>query len=170
MAASIQFVSKSTSTSMSCSTCKKQVNVHGLFCVYGNSCDNIKDSSSRKLCESCLAGYHIPVVRPSSRRWEFGTVLRHNGSPSRSDRHEIKFVDGSKEWVSVMPDPFEAYAQHFDCVLEAERGYKRKVSENHSCQNVLQHPSNVMIHPSQLENMCRQDSYPIEYGEVSCVL
>ncbi len=174
MAASIQYVSKSTSTSMMCSNCKKLVNVHDLVRVYGSSCDDIKDSSSRKVCGSCLAGYHVPVLRPSSRRWEFGTILSYNGPPSRIDQqwhqHEIKFADGSKEWVSVMADPFEAYAQHFDDVLEAERGYKRKVSENHSCGRQNRDPANVMIHPTQLENIYRQDSYPIEYGEVSCVL
>ena len=173
MAASVLSVSKSTSTSMSCWSCKQIVNAHDLILVYAKSSHDTKNNSSRKVCGFCLAGYRIPVLRPSSGRWEFGTVLSHNGSPSRIDQYrhqyELQFATGSKEWVSVKADPYEAYAQHFDNIRGAKSSCKRKLSENNTCgvQTTFQDPNNVMIDPTQLQNLYRQDSYPLDFAEVS---
>lgn len=174
MATSILSKSKSTSTSISCWSCKQIVNAHDLVRVYGKSSHEMKNNSSVKICGFCLAGYRIPVLRPSSGRWEFGTVLSHNSSPSRIDeyrhQYELLFVNGSKEWVSVKADPYEAYAQHFDGVREA-KSCQRKLSENNSrgVQKTLGDPNNVTIDPTQLQDLYRQDSYPIDFAEVSYI-
>ena len=173
MSASIEFVSTSTSTSMSCSSCKQQFNIHELVRVYAKSYNDFDNSASQKVCGFCLSGYHIPVLRPSTGKWELGTVLSYNGSSSRNNQYQhqyaLKFANGAKEWVSVRADPYEAYAQYFDDILEAVRSRKKSPDcHSYGMQNTLSDPVNVMISPNRLQYLYHQDSYPIENMEVSC--
>lgn len=154
-------------TSMSCYTCKQQTNVHWLIRVYGKSW-NDRDNAPKKVCGACLVGYHIPVLRNRTRKWEFGTVLSHGGSSQRIDLHEhqylLEFTDDKKEWVSVLADPFRAYTRHFDRLraLRAVRARQR--------QNPPVRPANPLVSPNRsVRRRRRKDSSSSENAGVSCL-
>jgi hypothetical protein len=66
---------------------------------------------SLKLCSECLVGHLVPVVRPSTAGWEFGTVHCYDEC---TEKHQFIFMDEDKEWISVEDDPFAAYGREFD--------------------------------------------------------
>ncbi len=161
----MEVVSKSTSTSMRCWSCKQPNNVHELVHVYAKSCND--RNTPRKICGFCLVGYHIPVLRPSMGKWELGTVLSYSGSCQRVDRYrhqyQLKFTDDEKEWVSVRADPFEAYARHFEDLLPlAQREYP--VNEPQQETNPP-----AFVSPNRSLRLSRQGSFLSESGVVSCI-
>eukprot|EP00934_Nitzschia_sp_Nitz4_P001140 Nitzschia sp. Nitz4//scaffold182_size44100//12721//14151//NITZ4_007249-RA/size44100-augustus-gene-0.21-mRNA-1//-1//CDS//3329539550//1140//frame0 len=71
-------------------------------------------STPVSVCHDCLEGYLVPVRRPTNQLWEFGLVLG-NGSKSK---HCLRFVDDLCEWVTIEPDAYDQYIQHFNVTEE----------------------------------------------------
>jgi hypothetical protein len=78
------------------------------------------------VCSSCLVGAMVPVIRPSTETWEFGTVERacwgghHHEPPNYSDtraqknsQHFLRFMDSQCEWVNVEATAYDQYIAHF---------------------------------------------------------
>jgi hypothetical protein len=118
---------RSATMSMICSNCRKEINQHALVRIYATECYD--SGASRQICSVCLVGYHVPVLRPSTGKWEFGKVLSCNVSCLRNDIHQqqyqLKFTNGTIELVYVKADPFEAYAQYFDVLLDAAQSSQK---------------------------------------------
>lgn len=75
------------------------------------------------VCSICLTGAMVPVIRPSTRRWEFGTVKKRfwrndneKAMPrdaARSDQHYLRFMDSQCEWATVESTAYDQYIDHF---------------------------------------------------------
>ena len=144
--------STSASTLMNCSSCKKLTSIHKLVRVHGKTW---KDShgggpeSSLKVCGNCLVGYHIPVLRLSTGKWEFGTVQSHDGS---GRQYQVVFVDEGKEWVYARDDPYEAYAQHFEDILHVLDSPKKTLDHSsNEQQNAPLYTANSMDSTGQFQ-------------------
>mmetsp|Transcript_24593 Transcript_24593/g.57746 ORF Transcript_24593/g.57746 Transcript_24593/m.57746 type:complete len:519 (+) Transcript_24593:131-1687(+) len=107
---------------MDCSSCGKRISKCELVHVFDRTCNEYQGGSSRKVCDICLVGYEVPVLRPSTGKWEIGTVLSYDSSSQRSrseqKQHRLQFMNGIKEWAIVNTEPYEAYAQYFDDLLD----------------------------------------------------
>jgi hypothetical protein len=157
---------------MSCSSCRQPTNIHELVSVYATACIGYHSGPSRKVCGVCLVGYFIPVLRPSTGKWEFGTVLSNNSSSSRNDhyqrQYQLKFTNDTTEWASVRADPYEAYTQHFDGILDAVYSQKKTSgSSSYMRRNMLPHPANIMDRSNQSQHLRQRDSYPNKIEDVS---
>lgn len=110
-----------------CSVCKKEADSRELILVHAKEWKDCRSGvSSPVVCTSCLVGYNIPVVRPSTSTWEFGKVLSCWDSSTtfqtgnvlqQVDQHLVEFYDQTKEWVFVENDPYDAYVRHFDKIF-----------------------------------------------------
>ncbi len=85
------------------------------------------DHASMWVCRSCLVGAMIPVIRPSTEKWEFGTVERafwqanhesktinpKTGSDDPSKQHFLRFMDSKCEWAIVETTPYDHYIDFY---------------------------------------------------------
>ena len=115
-------LTSSTTALTSCSTCKmvadnrnKLVRVHAKTYWHDRNGRGSSNSSLRVMvCGYCLVGFNVPALRPSTGRWEFGTVRAYDSISSELLQYQIEFVDEEKEWVHIWDDPFEAYVRQFE--------------------------------------------------------
>ena len=81
------------------------------------------------MCSACLVGAMVPVIRPSTKRWEFGTIERafwgnDDGNTATcggndSEKHHLRFMDSHCEWATVEVRAYDHYIDYFqrDCVV-----------------------------------------------------
>jgi hypothetical protein len=98
-----------------CDSCRKHPLNERLIQVHIKSLSDIKANQqisnvSLKVCDHCLVQHNVPVLRPSSGKWELGLVQVYD---SKRLTHQVVFVDEEKEWVTVTENPFVDYIGQF---------------------------------------------------------
>lgn len=77
------------------------------------------------LCQHCLVGNFIPVLRPSIRDWRFGEVEAYS---EERKQFLVTFDRNNREWVYVDSNPFEAYLLHREYTHD-KPAYTKQISE-----------------------------------------
>ena len=135
---------------MNCSNCGRLTSIHELVRVHAktwNDCHCGSIEPSHKVCGNCLVGYHIPVLRPSTRKWEFGTVQSHadfssSGKQQQQQQrqqyqYQVVFMGQKVEWVYVRDDPYEAYVQNLEDLLHVVDSPKKTLDRSFNEQQNL---------------------------------